>query len=73
MSFCQLALHFIKKRHPKIDLSWINFFSMEGHNILDPDDGSAKVPKGVDDAFGDEEETDDYEDNEMVDLPLLRT
>ena len=47
MSFRRLALHLIRKKHLGIDLSGINFTSMKGHNISNPNDGSTVEPEKV--------------------------
>ena len=58
-------MHFIRKKHSGIDLSKINFLIMKGHNIPDLDDGSTKVPEGV------EDEADGDEDDEVDDSATL--
>ena len=37
--FRGLTLYLIRKKHPKINLSRINFASLKGHDLLDPNDG----------------------------------
>ena len=51
MHFKRSTLVLIRKKHPNIDLFGINFFNIECHDVLDPNDRSVVVP--IDEAEGD--------------------
>ena len=55
MRFWQSVLLLIRQKHSSIDLSGINFASIEGNNIVDPNDESIVVLAGK---VGDDERED---------------
>ena len=44
MRFRRSVLFLVRERHPSINLSRINFASIEDNNVTDPNDGSTVVP-----------------------------
>ena len=60
MGFQWPTLILIRKKHLNIDLYGINF-SMEGHNVFNPNDGSIVVPADVVEAEDDKgDQKDDF-------------
>ena len=56
IGFRRSTLFFIRQKHLVIDLSWINFANLEGHDIPDPGDGVV--------AATEVEANDDYDEGE---------
>ena len=68
MRFRRSTLFLIKEKHIGINLFVINFVSMKGNNIVDPNDGSVTTP--VSEV---KKEGDDSKDAEDVEMLLVST